>query len=600
VEGHGRAENGATGRWALRVSVAGLLVVVGVLACFSILAQTRVEGRSQRADQATRLSELYQDARYWVGQEESLERKYRLEPGATVLAPHEEAEQKVQVDLTRLRRLDRSPVTDAIVDRLLRLHAEYMHASDGMFRAVDAHNATLVLHFDHAIVDPIFGAIEKTVSANADVASRQALAESAGLRDEEGQTTRAITIAFTLGLGLLLAFGLTITRFRRRLDAARRTEVQRLSEIAITDPLTGLRNHRAFHEDLARDLHRVGRAGVPVSLVLLDLDRLKQVNDTLGHQVGDDRLRAVADAITATARGSDCAYRIGGDEFAVILDGVRAWNALEFVQRMRAALTAASPAGSGSVSAGVSEALVFTAKDTLLREADLALITAKRDGTVVGIYSPDMDRDPAAAGFDMDEHHRTLAGALALAVDAKDAYTRSHCQTVSELCVLIAAELGFDDERLARIRIAGLLHGVGKIGVPDAILTKPSKLTADEYEQIKAHSQLGCDIITAADLPIEAQWVRHHHERYDGHGYPDRIAAEDIPLESRVIGVADAYEAMTSDRPYRDAPGQDYAIAELRRHSGTQFDAVVAEALCRKLKDPRDTPAGRLVAVVAE
>jgi diguanylate cyclase (GGDEF)-like protein len=599
VESHGSVENRLAGRWALRASVVGLLVVLCVLAGFSIAAQTRIAGRSERADQATRVSEVYQDARFWVGQEESLERKYRLEPEPEVLVLHEESENNVLRDLRQLRLLDGSSPTAATVGRLLRLHARYARGTDGMFRAVDARDAALVLHFDHAVVDPVFGAMERIVFANASVASRRALAESAGLRREETRTTNAIVIAFALSLGLLIAFALTIARFRRRLDAASRTEVERLSEIAITDPLTGLRNHRAFHEDLARDLHRVGRTGVPLSLVILDLDRLKEVNDSLGHQAGDDRLRAVADAISATGRGSDSAYRIGGDEFAVILDGVRAWNALEFVQRLRTELAGATPAGS-SVSAGISEALTFATKDNLLREADLALITTKRDGQVVGIYSTDMERGSTTPESDEDVHRRTLAGALALAVDAKDSYTRSHCQTVSELCVLIAAELGFDDERLARIRIAGLLHDVGKIGVPDAILNKPAKLTADEYEQIKAHSTLGCDIITAADLPTEAQWVRHHHERYDGNGYPDQILGEDIPVEARIIGVADAYEAMTSDRPYRDAPGQEYAIAELRRNGGTQFDARVAEALCRTLEDPRDTPAARLVPVGAD
>jgi diguanylate cyclase (GGDEF)-like protein/putative nucleotidyltransferase with HDIG domain len=596
VEAYGSAENRATGRWALRASVVGLLVVLCLLAGFSILAQTRIAERSKGADQATRVSETYQDARFWVGQEESLERKYRLEPEPAVLALHEHAEQSVLRDLRALQRLDRSPATDAVVARIERLHARYARASDGMFRAVDAHDAALVIKFDHTIVDPVFGAMEKIVFANASVASRRALAESASLREEETQTTKAIVIAFTLSLGLLAAFALTITRFRRRLDAAGRSEVRRLSEIAITDPLTGLRNHRAFHEDLARGLHRVGRTGVPMSLVILDVDRLKDVNDTFGHQAGDDRLRAVADAMSATGRGGDGAYRIGGDEFAVILDGVRAWNALEFVQRLRAALASATPSGSGSVSAGIAEALTFTTKDRIVREADLALITTKRDGQVVGIYSTDMERNATALESDADEYrHRTLASALALAVDAKDTYTRSHSQTVSELCVLIAGELGFDDERLARIRIAGLLHDVGKIGVPDAILNKPSQLTADEYDQIKAHASLGCDIVTAADLPTEAQWVRQHHERYDGNGYPDQIGGEDIALEARIIGVADAYEAMTSDRPYRNAPGQDYAIGELRRHAGTQFDAGVAEALCAKLEDPAGAPAELLV-----
>ena len=183
-----------------------------------------------------------------------------------------------------------------------------------------------------------------------------------------------------------------------------------------------------------------------------------------------------------------------------------------------------------------------------------------------------------------DEHHtRTLASALARAVDAKDAYTRSHCQTVSQLCGLIGAELGFETGRLTRLRLAGLLHDVGKIGVPDAILNKPAALTDQEYEQMKRHALLGYDIVRAADMDVEATWVRHHHERFGGGGYPDGLAGEDIPLESRVILVADAFEAMTSDRPYRRAPGQSFAIVELGANAGTQFDPAVVEALTRVL-----------------
>jgi HD-GYP domain-containing protein (c-di-GMP phosphodiesterase class II) len=124
---------------------------------------------------------------------------------------------------------------------------------------------------------------------------------------------------------------------------------------------------------------------------------------------------------------------------------------------------------------------------------------------------------------------------------------------------------------------------VGKIGVPDAILNKPARLTEDEYEHMKRHALLGYDIVQAADMELEARWVRHHHERFDGAGYPDGLAGEEIPLESRVILVADAFEAMTSDRPYRLAPGQSFALRELGRHTGTQFDPAVVEALTRVL-----------------
>jgi diguanylate cyclase (GGDEF)-like protein len=574
--------------WVVRASVVGLLAVLCFLAGFSVVTQRRGATLARRADAANTVSSVYQDARFWVGQEESLERKYRLEPSTDVLWLHSLAEQNLAGDFRRLLRVDRSPAAKAVVTRLLNLHAEYERASEGLFRAVDFGDQALVIHFDHAVVDPVFGVMQGIVYHNAAAASRRSLAQTAGLRRDNDAATSAIVIAFGLGLALLLGLGLVIAFVRRRLHCALRAEVTRLGEAAITDSLTGLRNHRAFHEDLARSLHRAGRNRVPVSLVMLDLDELKAVNDSLGHQAGDDRLKALANTIRSTQRGTDCAYRIGGDEFAVILDGTRAWNGLEFTQRLDASL-AAEPLGFNvSASAGISERLELSDKDTLIREADLALIAAKRSGRGAVIYTPEMELQATRTDA-ADEHHtRTLASALALAVDAKDPYTRSHSQTVSQLSALIATELGLDPTQIAKMRLAGLLHDVGKIGIPDAILNKPAKLTADEYEQMKTHSLLGHDIVLAADMPTEARWIRHHHERYDGHGYPDQISGESIPLESRIIFVADSFEAMTSNRPYREAPGQQFAIDELHRHSGTQFDPRVVDALCRTLQEPAE------------
>ncbi len=361
------------------------------------------------------------------------------------------------------------------------------------------------------------------------------------------------------------------------LRAARNEKFERLAEMASTDPLTGLRNHRVFHEDLARELQRTSRTGVPLALVLLDLDDLKSLNDTHGHQAGDQRIRALADTLRATLRASDTAYRIGGDEFAVILPDARSWGALEFTQRLRHALP-----GFGAT-AGITDAETLVARDELIHDADMALLAAKRSHQQAIIYTPELE--PAQVPDTIDEqHNQTLASALARAVDAKDAYTRSHCQTVSQLAAVVAAELGFEGERLAKLRLAGLLHDVGKIGIPDAILNKPAALTDGEYEVMKSHAQLGYEIVEAAGLSEQAQWVRHHHERIDGRGYPDGIAGEDIPLESRIILVADAFEAMTSDRPYRRAPGREFALAELQRGAGSQFDPAVVDALTRVLE----------------
>ena len=475
----------------VRASVVGLLAVLCFLAGFSVMAQNRSAALARRADTANTVSSVYQDARFWVGQEESLERKYRLEPSTDVQWLHSLAEQSLAGDFRRLLRIDPSPTAKAVVTHLLNLHAEYERASEGLFRAVDFGDQALVIHFDDTVDDPVFGVMEGIVYRNAAAASRRSLAQTAGLRRDNDAATSAIVIAFGLGLTLLLGLGLVIAFVRRRLHCALRAEVTRLGEAAITDSLTGLRNHRAFHEDLARSLHRAGRNRVPVSLVMLDLDELKEVNDSLGHQAGDDRLKALANAIRSTQRGTDCAYRVGGDEFAVILDGTRAWNALEFTQRLHALLATGPQGVYVTASAGISERLEFADKDRLIREADLALIAAKRSGQRAVIYTPELELRAASADAGDDHHTRTLANALALAVDAKDPYTRSHSQTVSQLSALIATELGFDPTRVARMRLAGLLHDVGKIGIPDAILNKPAKLTHDEYEQMKTHTQIG-------------------------------------------------------------------------------------------------------------
>jgi putative nucleotidyltransferase with HDIG domain len=179
-----------------------------------------------------------------------------------------------------------------------------------------------------------------------------------------------------------------------------------------------------------------------------------------------------------------------------------------------------------------------------------------------------------------------LAAVLALTevLDIRDAGTAVHSQTVGRYAETIARELGLADELVERVRLAGILHDVGKIAVPDAVLSKPGKLTDDEYEQMKKHPEVGAVIIDGADLKDVASWVMAHHERPDGRGYPRGLAGEEIPLEARILGVADAYEAMTADRVYRRAmPVQD-ARAELRRCAGTQFDPRVVEVFLAALE----------------
>jgi diguanylate cyclase (GGDEF)-like protein len=564
-----------------RACVGALLAVLCFLAGFSMLTENDLAGRATGAQRATRLGQLYGDARFWVGQEESLERKYRLEPGPAVAQLHTDAENNLNHDLAAIGRIDPSAATQQLVAHLTREQGRYAQASQKMFDAVEAHNTPLVIHYDHQIVDPIFGAIETAVYARSATSARQALHQGDRLREHTLSARTAIMIAFGAGLLLLGAFSSILLSLRRRVTSAHRAEIERLASAALTDSLTGLRNHRAFQEDLATDLRRQARAGDPLALIMLGVNRLKAVNDTHGHQAGDDRLRRLAAALSETFRGGDGAYRVGGDEFAVILPGVSAWDALEATQRLQTALVPHDI----DVTAGITDASGPRESDRLIHEADMALIAGKRRHQAVTLYSPELQ--PAIKPVDTDreaEHINSLSTALALAVDAKDSYTRSHCQTVSQLCVLIATELALAPALIGQMRLAGLLHDVGKIGIPDAILTKPAALTDAEYEQMKRHSVLGAEIAAAAGLTTEARWIRHHHERYDGTGYPDRLAGKNIPLQSRIILTADAFEAMTSDRPYRDAPGREFAIAELNRHAGTQFDPEIVQAFCRALE----------------
>ena len=288
-----------------------------------------------------------------VTEAKSLERRYHYEGSEAVRTAHEAATRRLGADLRKVMRLDKSAATRETVDRLLFLQARYVASANGLFSAIDVGDEVGIQHLDHEVIDPIFGVLEYVVHQQARAASARALEHSASLRRHEARARSMITIAFLVGVLLLAGFAFILFR-------ARRAEVARLARIAITDPLTGLRNHRAFQEDLARELQRVGRSGDPLSLLVLDVDGLKEINDRLGLQAGDERLQAVAHAIRGTQRGSDAAYRIGGDEFAVVLAGTRALGALEYAQRLRAQVT---------VTAGIAEATGLRSRDEVIREA---------------------------------------------------------------------------------------------------------------------------------------------------------------------------------------------------------------------------------------
>jgi diguanylate cyclase (GGDEF)-like protein len=540
-----------------RAFVALLVIVVAAVGIWGAVATFSGARASERAK---RLETGYERARYALAVERSA---LRTSDPALARRDHDSATRTFSAALTVIRDAGGAG-DDALAATLANRHRRFVAAAGRGDRSRTVAES-LARHLDAILTRALGAARERNGSWPDRAADKLALG--------------GILILLAAGLAGCGVALVRLVGYRRRLKRARREELVRLREAALTDSLTGLGNHRSFHEDLRREIARRTRTGSCFSLVMLDLNGLKQLNDRLGHQAGDERIRAVADCLRATMRASDTAYRTGGDEFIVLLPNERAWGALEFARRLQAETLRhrTEPA----VTCGIAESVAFETSDTLLRRADLALYDAKRSGRQIVLYAdglapkPDIRPDQAATR----REHRLLATALARAVDAKDAGTRNHCETVSELCVLIGQSLGLDADRIERLRLAGLLHDVGKIGVSDGILRKPGRLDPDEAAEMSGHVRIGHAIVASAELEEEARWVRHHHEHFDGSGYPDGLSGEEIPPESRIILVADAFEAMTSDRPYRRARPVQEALEELDRLSGTQFDPACVDAL---------------------
>jgi diguanylate cyclase (GGDEF)-like protein/putative nucleotidyltransferase with HDIG domain len=557
------------GRRARFAIVGTTTVALAALGGFGGWAALSTDSSTVHAARESQLSEAYGRARYAVAKLELAVREDQLEP---IPANHRHVNAAVATLEATLPVIARNGgARDRALAADLRGQIDATAIGLGhLVRASESFDLVAAKRLNRVEVAPHLERIEKTVNAGAAAHHAGLTAGLSSARRSQDVALGATLVMFVLGL-LLTGAVVAVLRFKRRLDEVRRAEIERLRDAATRDSLTGLANHRAFHECL----DGLVESGDVFSLAIVDLDGLKLTNDTYGHQAGDELLERLARAL-ADVSPEGRAFRIGGDEFAMVVEGGTAVDAFGAAQDLRAHVAGATT--------GVAELRPGEDKHGLIRRADLALLAAKRTHREVLVYSADME---SMAGIDLppDERHlSTLATALARAVDAKDSYTRSHCETVAELCVLIAGELGLDSERVARIRIAGLLHDVGKIGISDVILQKPAALTPAEAAVMRTHPDLGAHIVSAAELYEEAGWILHHHERLDGLGYPDGLSGDDMPLESRIIMVADAFEAMTSDRPYRPRRPVDEAVAELERHSGTQFDPACIAALHRILR----------------
>jgi diguanylate cyclase (GGDEF)-like protein len=377
---------------------------------------------------------------------------------------------------------------------------------------------------------------------------------------------------------------------QRRAEDERSEALRRLEWLSSVDALTELFNRRHFSEVLRA---RLAGSAVGAAIALVDVDHFKRINDLHGHQTGDLVLREIAQRLKGATRPCDVTSRWGGEEFCVLLDEIGDEAELEtLVERLRSAVgaTAIPIDGDTGVHVTISIGAVRPSADChtpeqMLASADAALYAAKRGGrnqTRIARGAPLLVPVESAEGLE------GVVQALAAAASIRGGVGPMHCSQVAALATAVAVELGLPSTTVELARLGGWLHDCGKVTVPTDILAHSGPLDAGARARVRHHAVAGEALVSVVPgLSGAAQIVRSHHERFDGTGYPDGLAGEDIPLAARIVGAADAFVAMTESRPYEGPRGHGDALAELQRSAGGQFDPRVVEALVAVLEHER-------------
>jgi len=407
---------------------------------------------------------------------------------------------------------------------------------------------------------------------------------------------RRDVVAVTLSAGIIVSILLFLIFRSAQGRLTRQTAA--LVEANRRDPLTGLLNHGALVAHLATEVEHARPSGTPLGVALVDIDNFRLLNDNHGHRAGDAALVAVAAELRRHVPDTIVIGRYGPDEFLLVAPSGAVAELEPAVDRLRSGLAVQSLQFEATerlpvtVSAGLCTFPEHGSSVTVLLATVASTLEEARasGGDTVKVAGAGDASPTATSSFDV------LQG-LVLAVDTKDRYTKRHSDDVARYGVFLGERLGLDPDLIRSIHVAGLLHDVGKIGIPDPILRKPGSLTADEYEIVKQHVALGDMIVRdLPDLDIVRAGIRHHHERWDGNGYLDRLAGEGIPLIARILAVGDAFSAMTTTRPYRKALDIREALTRLEDAAGTQLDETLVRLFVDGIETDADAPLPGVVA----
>jgi len=421
----------------------------------------------------------------------------------------------------------------------------------------------------------------------------------------------------------ILQQGRVIEIYRMDVDISDRVEAeQRLSEVkdkleglALKDPLTEIFNFRYFRERLSAEFERSKRALSPLSIMMIDIDYFKSINDSYGHQFGDRILKQVARFLKTELRSNDVVARWGGEEFAVILPDTNRGDAFSVAGKLIELFRTRNFGGDTLIKLKGSFGVVSYPEDPLFSVEEMidageeSIYRVKeRGGDGVASYGHEIGERTLDRVTDDDRRRfidsvkqklsffavrseRSILEAvysLAKSIELRDRRTKEHCDRMVEYAEKVARKMGMNDQDVDNVRRAAMLHDIGKLGISDKILLKPGKLTAEEYEEVKKHPVIGADIISVAGflkdiVPI----ILGHHEHWDGGGYPRGLKGQEIPLGARIVAVVDVYEAVTSDRPYHKAIPKEEAIQILREGMGTQFDPQIVKVFIDILASDR-------------